>query len=111
MVFATFVQRVEYASYFVRFQTRNCCKQSSPKLFSFRTNCFTMLVPRWQSIFDKSWLASEQLMEDRAKSLREVVLVLIVLEKEIANRICVIVLKVLVNEFPSKNRLSATGVS
>jgi hypothetical protein len=70
-----------------------------------------MLLPRWQSMFDKPWLASEQLMEDRAKSLRELILVLVVLEEEIANCIYATVLKVLVNQFSSKNRLSATRVS
>ena len=111
MFIATFVERVKYAHYLARLRVQNCSKQNSPELFSFRLNFIAVLVPCCQRILYKPWLASEQLMEDRAKSSGQAVLVLVVLEKEVADRVCAFLLEVLVNQLPSKNRFSATRVS
>lgn len=59
----------------------------------------------------KFWLMSEELMQNRAEGDGNVVLLLIVLEKEVASRTRSVRYQFLINEEFRQDRLSTAGVS
>jgi hypothetical protein len=60
-------------------------------------NLFAILLPNWNCMTEKLRLSAEKLMQHRAQCCGEVVLVLIVFEKEVADGDLVSVFEFMVN--------------